>query len=177
MGTRLWSEYLIKKHHPHLKYVRVHTSGRHSAVIYAWNEDLSLTNTEMTDLMCFASNYFLPHVCFQVKGYSAIQTDKVPPTDDLPEPVVAAAMSRKLDQYMIVDVISSMFERGRMTFRSYNEKTGTIYYDLSVDYAVTDFDKELVHKYLYEIIPLGSRFEIAYLPYSEAAGNSGKPSP
>ncbi|MEQ4482198.1 hypothetical protein [Cohnella silvisoli] len=28
MGTRLLSEYLIKKYNPHLRYVRVHTSGK-----------------------------------------------------------------------------------------------------------------------------------------------------
>jgi hypothetical protein len=162
VGTRLLSEHLIKKHYPHLRYIRIHTGGKNTAIIYAWNEELELPDQEIADLKQFASNYLLPYVCFKVKAYPMIQTDKVPQVDELPENIIQAAMSRNLDQKGIISVINSMFSNGNMSFNRYDTKTGTIHFDVCTTTTVTDIEKELINKYLYEIIPLGSNFEVTY---------------
>ncbi|MFD2611710.1 hypothetical protein [Paenibacillus gansuensis] len=163
MGTRLYSEYLIKKHCPHVKYVRVHTSGKHTAMIYAWNEDLKLSEEETADLEHFASLYLLQHVCFHVKAYPALRADRVPMIEDLPDRIVEAAMQRDLDQYKILRVINSLFTNADASFQFYDVKTGTIHFEIKSEDPITAIEKELVRKYLYEIIPLGSYVEVHYV--------------
>ena len=40
VGTRLLSEQLVKNRFPHLRYIRIHTTEKNKATIYAWTEDL-----------------------------------------------------------------------------------------------------------------------------------------
>lgn len=162
MGTRLLSEHMIKKRYPHLRYVRIHSNGNNSATIYAWNDDLQLSDKEITNLKKFASGYLLQHVCYKVKSYDMVQTDRVPQVYELPEPVVQAAMNRSLDQNRIVGVINEMFSNGRMTFDRYDFNTGTIHFEICSSTLVTDIEKELIRQYLYEITPLGAISEVTY---------------
>src|ERR1700730_17252703 len=99
VGTRLLSEYLIKKYNPHLRYVRVHTSGKNKATLYAWNEDLQLPDQDVAALKKFISGYLPSYVCYKIKVYSMIQADSVPQVDELPDTIVQTAMRRDLDQY------------------------------------------------------------------------------
>ncbi|MBN2983155.1 MULTISPECIES: hypothetical protein [Cohnella] len=162
MGTRLLSESIVKRHFPQLRYVRIHSNGKHAAVIYAWNEQLRLPAKDEAELARFASSHLLPYVCFKVKPYSMVQDDRVPVAGDLPDIVVQAAMNRELDQHRIAAVLSGMLAGGSMHFTRYEVATGTIHFDVRTASTITDIEKELIGKYLNELIPLGSNHKITY---------------
>jgi hypothetical protein len=162
MGTRLLSEYLIKKHHPQLRYVRVHTSGKNQATLYAWNDDLQLPERDVDTLKRFVSGYLPPHVCFQIKAYSMVQADGVPKEYDLPESIVRTAMKRELDQYGIVASINTMLDSGGMAFSRYDFNSGTLYFNIHMTTVLMDIEKELIRMYLSEIIPLGSKCNVQF---------------
>jgi hypothetical protein len=162
MGTRLLSEYLIKKYNPHLKYIRVHTSGKNKATLYAWNDDLQLPDKDVDMLKRFIAGYLPSYVCFQIKAYSMIQADSVPMEYELPDSIVQTAMKRDLDQYGIVAVINSMLASGGMAFSRYDLNTGTLHFNVQTTTVVTEIEKELIRRYLSEIIPLGFRCEVTY---------------
>lgn len=162
MGTRLLSEYLVKKHNPHLRYVRIHTTGKNTATIYAWNDELQLPDEEVAKLRRFAAGYLPPYVCFNVKAYPMVQADQVPQVNEVPTDIVESAMNLSLDQYGIIAVINSMLSSGEITFSRYDLHTGTFHFTVRTTNAITDIEKQLIHGYLYEIIPLGSKYEISY---------------
>jgi hypothetical protein len=162
MGTRLLSEHLVKSQFPHLRYVRIHSSGKNAAVIYAWNERLELPERDEEALLRFASLYLLPYVCFKVKPYAMVQADGVPIAEPLPECVEQAAMSRSLDQHRIAAVINGMLAGGSMHFTRFDVHTGVIHFDIRTGSAITDVEKELIGKYLSELIPLGASYVITY---------------
>jgi hypothetical protein len=162
VGTRLLSEYLIKKYHPQLRYVRIHTSGKNMATLYAWNDQLQLTDKEMAALRKFASSYLPPYICYQIKEYSMVKTDNIPQVYELPDSIVQTAMKRNLNQYGVVAIINSMLSDGEMTLNRYDINTGTLLFDVRTVTKITDIEKELIYRYLYEIIPLGSNYEFAY---------------
>jgi hypothetical protein len=160
LGTRLLSEFLIKNCYPEIRYVRIHTTAKNTAVIYAWNEDLQLTDRDITKLNRFASGYLSPYVCFKIKEYRMIQADQVPQVFELPKHITEAAMSRNLDQYRIISVINRMISNGELTFKKYDWHTGIIHFELFARSKVTDIEKDLIRRYLYELVPLGSHFEV-----------------
>jgi hypothetical protein len=162
VGTRLLSEYLIKKYNPHLRYVRVHTSGKNKATLYAWNEDLQLPDQDVAALKKFISGYLPSYVCYKIKAYSMIQADSVPQVDELPDTIVQTAMRRDLDQYGIVSAINSMLVSGGMAFSRYDLHTGTLHFNVHTTTVLTEIEKELICRYLSEIIPLGLRCEVSY---------------
>ncbi|MBB3112312.1 hypothetical protein FHS18_004398 [Paenibacillus phyllosphaerae] len=162
MGTRLLTEHLIKQHNPNLRYVRVRTSGMNRADIYAWNEDLHLSAEEQARLERFAGSYLLAHVCFHVKAYSDLRSDQVPVRDNIPELVAEAAMRKGLDQYGIVRVVNGMLPSGNIAFSRYELTTGTIYFDMENETAMTEIEKELLQRYLQELIPLGATCRVNY---------------
>lgn len=162
MGTRLLSEHLIKDRYPHLRYVRIHTIANNTATIYAWNADLQLPDQDITSLKKFASGHLLQHVCYKVKSYDMVQVDQVPKVDELPEPIIQAAMSRDLNQDRIIGVMNELFTNNSMTFNRYDIITGTIHYEIHSSTLVTDIEKELIRQYLYEITPLGAFSAVTY---------------
>ncbi|WP_123042401.1 hypothetical protein [Cohnella candidum] len=162
VGTRLLSEALIKKHHPHLRYVRIHTSGKNAVVIYAWNENLELPEADRLALRRFAAGYLPPYLCCQVKPYSMVREDGVPSEPEVPDSVREAAMNRNLDQRAILTLINGMFTGGEMSFDHYDGGTGTIYFRVRSGGKVTDVERELIRQYLYEVVPIGSYYEVAY---------------
>lgn len=162
MGTRLMSEYLIKKHNPQLRYVRAHTSGKNMATIYAWNDDLKLSEQESASLKSFASGYLPSYVCYQIKEYSKIQEDRVPQAYELPESIVQTAMTRELDQYGIVAIINTMLASGGMAFSRYDFNTGILHFNVHTRTVLTEIERELIRRYVSEIIPLGYRCEVGY---------------
>jgi hypothetical protein len=153
---------LIKKHYPHLRYVRIHTTGKHSAVIYAWNDNLELSEQDRKQLKRFASGYLSPYVCYQVKEYPMVQNDRVPQTSELPEKVMEAAMDRCLDQQGITSLMNGMIAGGSIVFEKYDAETGTLRFHLHSEAAVTGIEQELIRQYLYEVVPIGYPFEVAY---------------
>ncbi|WP_027087048.1 hypothetical protein [Cohnella panacarvi] len=163
MGTRLLSEQLIRSRYPHFRYVRIHTHGRNAATIYAWNEDLRLTEPDKAELKRFASGYLTSYVCFQIKDYPSLKTDNVPEVFELPERILQAAMSRTLDINGIVNVINGLFLSGVLTYSRYDPIKGTIYFDVRTTCAVTEIEKQLIGRYLYEMVPLGANFEVTYV--------------
>jgi hypothetical protein len=162
MGTRLLSEYLVKKHNPHLRYVRIHTTGRNIATIYAWDDALRLQEEDAASLKRFAAGYLAPYVYFKVKAYPLIQADQVPEVFEVPEIIVRTALNRNLDQYGIIAVMNSMLSTGEIMFTRYEISTGTFHFDIRTTTIVTDIEKQLIRRYLYEVIPLGSQFTINY---------------
>ncbi|MCR8631534.1 hypothetical protein [Paenibacillus radicis (ex Xue et al. 2023)] len=162
MRTRLLSEQLIRKRFPHLRYVRVHTHGKNAATIYAWNDDLQLPHKEIRSLKLFASDHLHPYVCFKVKSYNMVQSDRVPQAQELPQSVINSAMSRKLDQDEIVTLINRLFSYGQLTFNRYDSTNAIIHFDFHSTVFVNQIDKELIYHYLCELIPLGSSCEVAF---------------
>jgi hypothetical protein len=162
LGTRLLSEHIIKTRYPNLKYVRIHTGARNTATIYAWNDNLQLPDQEVEELKKFANEYLVPYVCFQVKAYPLLKDENVPQVHEVPETIRKAAMSRRLDLNEIVNVINGLFTGGVMTYSRYNPIKGMIYFDVRSEAKITDIEKELIKQYLYEMIPLGSNYEVTY---------------
>ncbi|MCC3376071.1 hypothetical protein [Cohnella sp. REN36] len=162
MGTRLLSEALVRERFPHLRYIRIHTSNRHLATIYAWNDQLQLSDADQADLRRFAADYLAPYVCFRVKAYSMIQEESVPPAGELPECVERAAMNRGLDLPGILGVLNGMFEEGEVVFDRYDAARGIVYLSVHTQVGLTEIERELLHRYLYELMPLGSSFEVAF---------------
>jgi hypothetical protein len=164
VGTRLLSEYLVKQYHPQLRYVRIHTSGINKATLYAWNDQLQLPDTERVALKYFVTDYLPAYVCYQIEEYSKVQADGIPRVYDLPEQIVQAAMRRNLDQYGVVSVINGMLDGGVMTFDKYDYNTGTLHFRIRLHgTTVTEIEKELIERYLYEIVPIGSRYKVSYM--------------
>ncbi|MZQ84179.1 hypothetical protein GQF01_18860 [Paenibacillus sp. 5J-6] len=162
MGTRLLSEQLVRNRFPHLKYVRIHTPEKHKATIYAWNEDLNLPAKDAESLQRYASGYLYPYVCYQVKAYNLVQTDKVPPPEDIPEAVVQTAKRRNLNQYGIIEAIHRLFPCGHLSFVHYDAAESLIYFNFHADRRLQNREKEAMYKYLNEIIPLGSYCEVTF---------------
>lgn len=163
VGTRLLSEAIIRRHHPHIRYVRVHTSGRNAAVIYAWNERLELPESDRVRLRRFAAGYLPPYLCCQVKDYGEVRTDQVPRVpEELPEPVMRAAMDRELTPAAAIGLINGMLTDGELAFDRYDDRTGTMHFAIRSGGAVTGIERELIRQYLYEIVPLGALFEVTY---------------
>jgi hypothetical protein len=116
----------------------------------------------MAALRKFASSYLPPYVCYQIKEYSMVKTDNIPQVYELPDSIVQTAMKRNLDQYGVVAIINSMLSDGEMTLNKYDINTGTLLFDVRTVTKITDIEKELIYRYLYEIIPLGSNYEVAF---------------
>jgi hypothetical protein len=140
----------------------MHTSGKNKATLYAWNDQLQLPDKEMAALRKFASSYLPPYICYQIKEYSMVQKDNIPQVYELPDSIVQTAMRRNLDQYGVVAIINSMLSDGEMTLNKYDINTGTLHFEVRTVTMLTDIEKELLYQYLYEIIPLGSNFEVAF---------------
>jgi hypothetical protein len=162
LGTRLLSESLIKAQFPQLKYLRIHTNGIGTATIYAWKEDLQLPQNEIKSLKKFTSDFLLAHIGFVIKPYNLLQNDKVPQVYELPNSVIQAAMSGKLNQSGIVAVINALFSSINMNFNRYDSATGIIHFDANPTSPIADVEKELIDQYLYEIIPLGTKSSVLY---------------
>lgn len=162
MGTRLLSEYMIKQQHPHLRYVRAHTSGRNTATLYAWNDDLELPDKDASELRRFAAGYLPPYVCFQIKAYSKLREDGVPRLYELPDNVVRTALRRDLDRAGIEKTMNAMLSNGGIAFSRYDYNSGVLYFNVHTTGSLTPIEKDLIRKYLSEMIPLGSRCEVDY---------------
>lgn len=155
---------MIKRYHPHIRYVRVHTSGRNAVTIYAWNESLELPESDKIRLQRFAVGYMPPYLCCHVKTYSAIQTDQVPQApEQLPEAVMQAAMNRTLDPPAVLALINGMLTDEELTFQRYDDWTGTMHFAVRSGGKVTGIERALIRQYLYEVVPLGTFFEVVYL--------------
>ncbi|TXK83713.1 hypothetical protein [Paenibacillus sp. N3.4] len=162
MGTRLLSEQMIKKRFPHLRYLRIHTQEKNTATIYAWDDDLQLADQEIRSLKQFASDYLNPYVCFKVKAYPYVQEEKVPQMNELPEIVIQAATSRKLNQDGIKAVINRLFPFGRLNYDRYEAAEGMIHFQFHAIRLISDKEKEAMKSYLNELIPLGSYCEVTF---------------
>lgn len=162
MRTRLLSEQLIKNRFPHLRYVRVHSHGRNTVTIYAWNEDLHIADPDIRGLKLYASDYLHPYVCFKVKPYNEMLADQVPPLPALPAALCKKAMSRGLDEEEIVSFINSQFPYGLLTYNRYDSASGTVHFDFQSGMPVKAADKALLEHYLGELLPIGFSFELTY---------------
>ncbi|WP_235427017.1 hypothetical protein [Cohnella kolymensis] len=158
---------MIKQHNPHLRYLRIHTTARNTATIYAWDEELRLQEGDAASLQRFAAGYLAPYVSFKVKAYPFIREDRVPEVFEVPDLIVQTALNRNLDQYGIIAVMNSMLSTGEITFTRYEINTGTFHFDIRTTTRVTDIEQELIQRYLYEIIPLGSRSAVSYVCNTE----------
>jgi hypothetical protein len=162
MGTRLLAEAKIKQYYPHLKYVRAHTCGRHRATLYAWDEELCLSEHDAAQLQKYAEGYLGAYICFRVKPYSKLREDRIARDFELPDRIVEAALQRDLDQSGILSVMNGMLAEGTMRFCRYDCSTGTLQFAVDTPTALTVIEQELVQRYLSELIPLGSRCELIY---------------
>ncbi|MEI7028247.1 hypothetical protein [Paenibacillus sp. y28] len=161
MKTRLWSEQLVKQHFPHLRYVRIRTEGRNTAVIYAWNDSLQLPDQDTHRLKHFAGGYF-PQVCFQVKPYDKVRSDRVPQAKPLPEPILQAALDRKLNQEGMMAAVNRLFPCGLLHFMKYDSTTGIIFFGFHSITHVREEDRTLISGYLEELLPVGFMCQVDF---------------
>lgn len=160
--TRLSSERMIKHHFPHIVYVRVHTYAHNKATVYAWNEDMQLTEQEIARLKRFAYEYVDPQICFDIKAYHLLKTDQIPPLHELPDSLVKAATETNPDPGTIAALIGRLFPYGGLSFNRYNEAKGIIHFDFYTTARVTEADKDRLLGYLQEMIPIGLRCGVAF---------------
>ncbi|MEW9701451.1 hypothetical protein [Paenibacillus sp. SI8] len=163
MGTRLLSEQRIKDRFPQIRYIRIHTHGKYSATIYAWNENLQLPDAEMRSIRQFASDYLQPYICFQVKAYNMIQADNVPQIRELPEAIKKTALSRNLNQHGITAAINRLFPLGRLSFEGYDASNGIIHFVFHAITVIDHKDKERIIHYASEMIPIGSSCDVTFM--------------
>ena len=162
MRTRLRSEQLIKAEFPHLRYVRVHTHARNGATIYAWNDDLDLPEQEISSIKRFASEQLNPMMCFKVKAYHMVKTDRLPAEPELPEPLVRSALCSKLELDAILEVMKRLFPDGEVRFNRYDQLNGTVLFDYTASGPLHPADKDRVRAYLTEMVPIGVPCEVTF---------------
>lgn len=162
MRTRLLSERLVQERFPHLRYVRIHTDGVNKATIYAWDEGLQLTDKDLRGLKQFAADYLSPYVCFKVKPYHHVQTDQVEQVQELPQPLIKAALNRSLNQHGIIELMSRLFACGRLAFNKYDTASGILRFDFHSSAPVSPREKESISVYLNEMIPIGLKAEVDF---------------
>ncbi|MGG1551591.1 hypothetical protein [Paenibacillus ferrarius] len=162
MGTRLRSEQLVKARFPHLRYIRIHTSSKHKATIYAWTDELELSKQDHLRLEKYANAYLYPYTTFLVKAYGELRADQVPLLPELPNVVTQAALKKSLNQIQILEAINSLYPYGQLTFKRYDEAESIIYFTYQGLYPLDDAEKMTMHAYLTELIPLGCYGHVAY---------------
>ncbi|CAN7610823.1 hypothetical protein LJR153_004574 [Paenibacillus sp. LjRoot153] len=163
MGTRLLSEQLVKTRFPHLRYIRIHTSDKYKATIYAWTEDLQLTKQDALHVEKYANAYLYPYVVFQVKSYCAVRADKVPLLQEVPVDIVQTALRTNLNQYGILAAINRQFPYGRLRFKHYDVINSMIHFDFDALKRMGEHEKEIMLRFLHEMIPLGCFCEVRFL--------------
>ncbi|MDR6549261.1 hypothetical protein [Paenibacillus qinlingensis] len=163
MGTRLLSEKLVKTRFPHLRYIRIHTSDKYKATIYAWTEDLQLTKQDALNVEKYANAYLYPYVAFQVKAYCAVRADKVPLVEEVPVEIVQTALRTNLNQFGILAAINRQFPYGRLRFKHYDVIHSIIHFDFDALKQMSESEKESMMRYLREMIPLGCFCEVCFL--------------
>lgn len=162
MSTRLLSESLVRKQFPHLRYVRIHTNGKQTATIYAWDDQLELSEVDRAALLKFASAYLTPFVCFKVKPYGYTREERVPAAPDVPEQIAEAAMNRQLDLHGILGVVDGMLAGGSVSFERYDRINATVHLSIRSSLPLSPVERELLVLYLYELLPLGTYAEVRY---------------
>ncbi|WP_084225433.1 hypothetical protein [Paenibacillus pectinilyticus] len=163
MGTRLLSEQLVKARFPHLRYIRIHTSVKYRATIYAWTGDLQLSKQDQQQVEKYANAYLYPYVAFNVKAYNAVRADKVPLLQEVPADIVQTALRSNLNQYGILAAINRQFPYGRLHFKHYDVINSIIHFDFDALERMDEQEKGKMMRYLREMIPLGCFCEVQFL--------------
>ncbi|MFX3635840.1 MAG: hypothetical protein ACE3L7_28100 [Candidatus Pristimantibacillus sp.] len=161
MGTRLWVEQFVKQRFPHVRYIRIHSCGSHQAVIYAWDENLQLTDKDAAELNHFASEYLSPQVCYTIKPYQAAASDRVFP-QEVPERLRQVALNGSLDQTAVFSLLNSLFAGIIVNFKRYDVRTGTIHMAAYSHSHIPDGDKSMIQRYANELMPVGSTVNVIY---------------
>jgi hypothetical protein len=160
MGTRLLSEQLVKTRFPQLRYIRIHTTDKYKATIYAWTDDLQLSQLDALLLEKYANAYLYPYVVFTVKPYNAVRTDKLPILEEIPVDIVQTALRTNLNQYGILAAMNRQFPYGRLNFTHYDAINSRIHFDFDASSRLDDMEKRNMLRCLHEIIPLGCYCEV-----------------
>lgn len=163
MGTRLFAEKIIKQNFPEIKYLRVHTTGKAEATIYAWDKNLDINDHTKMLLSEFGNNEILAHVKFVVKGYDQTKTDQIPENQVPPEVILNAAYSGGLNKQGIVNTIKEVFPEIELIYKGYDFDSGKVNFTVTDSDNFTPIERELLEQYLFEIIPLGSTPRVQYL--------------
>ncbi|MFF2482281.1 hypothetical protein [Paenibacillus sp. NPDC058071] len=161
MGTRLWTEQIMKQRFPHIRYIRIHNSGSHKATIYAWNEQLQLAEHDARELGRYATDYLSPEVCFTVKSYESAAVDGVSPLE-IPEQLKQEALKGSLDQRRVFAVLNDLLAGVVVAYRRYDIRTGTVHMAAYSCYELNDRDKGILQKYADELMPVGSVAAVMY---------------
>jgi hypothetical protein len=163
VGTRLLSEKLVRTRFPHLRYIRIHTSDKYKATIYAWTEDLQLSQQDALNVEKYANAYLYPYVVFQVKAYCAVRSDNVPLQQEVPTDIIQTALRTNLNQYGILAAINRKYPFGRLRFKHYDVIHSLIHFDFDTLQRIEEQEKENMLRYLREMIPLGCYCEVRFL--------------
>lgn len=161
MGTRLWLEHVVKQKMPHVRYVRINNCGQHHAVIYAWDDQLQLSEKDALELHQVAAGYSSPDVCFTVKPYQEAASDRVC-ASDVPERLRLAAMNGSLNQDGVFSVLNSLFAGIMVTFRRYDVRTGVVHLAAYSHTSITDRDRADMKRYADELMPVGAVVQFTY---------------
>jgi hypothetical protein len=163
MGTRILAEKLFRANFPDIKYLRIHTSGKGQATIYAWDERLKIDDVQMSRLSEFGTNEILAHIYFNVKPYDQIKVDAIPDLQEPPEIIVKAALTGGLNKEGIITTIKSVFPDLELIYKGYDSDAGKINFNVPDSDSITQVERELLEQYLFEIIPLGATIRVQYL--------------
>ncbi|WP_409174418.1 hypothetical protein [Brevibacillus fortis] len=164
MGTRIRAEMLIKRSYPHLKYVRVHTYKPYHVTIYIWDDNLTISEEEMSEVVNFASKSIMVSLRFQVKPYDKLKEDKIPEVAEyhqLPMEILTVAQIGNNTEDGIINAINTVFRSINMEFVNYERDTAML--NFRANNRVTDVEKEMIQQYLSELIPLGTYFQVVYM--------------
>ncbi|MCR8641478.1 hypothetical protein NV379_02300 [Paenibacillus sp. N1-5-1-14] len=160
MGTRLLAEKLIKAEFPAIKYLRVHTTGKGIATIYAWDENFKIDDVNMRKLSEFGTNEILAHVYFNVKPYDQLMVDAIPDYQEPSEIIVEAALTGGLNKEGIIRTINKIFPDIDLVYNGYDSGSGNVNFYVSDSDRITQIEREIIEQYVSEIIPLGGTVQI-----------------
>jgi hypothetical protein len=161
MGTRLWWEQSVRQRFPHIRYVTIRSCGHHKAIIYAWDDQLALSEEDAAKLHRYASEWMSPDICVMIKPYDEAAKDQVP-SDSPDEDLRKTALRGKLDQSAVFTVLNNLFAGVVVSFNRYDVRTGTVHLAAYSHSPFTDNAKSKIRYYAEELMPIGSTVDVTY---------------
>ncbi|MNG29106.1 hypothetical protein D3C84_1144760 [compost metagenome] len=98
-----------------------------------------------------------------MKAYCAVRADKVPLLPEIPADIVQTALRSNLNQYGILAAINRLFPYGRLRFKHYDVINSIIHFDFDALQRIGEYEKDIMMRYLREMIPLGCFCEVRFL--------------
>ncbi|WP_336789033.1 hypothetical protein [Paenibacillus sp. MMO-177] len=161
MGTRLWWEQAVRQRFPHIRYVTIRSCGHHKATIYAWDDQLELSEADAAKLHRYAMEWMSPDICVSVKPYNEAAADQVLSVQP-DEELAKTALRGRLDQSAVFAVLNNLFAGVVVSFNRYDVRTGTVHLAAYSHSPFTETAKSKIRHYAEELMPIGSTVNVTY---------------